>query len=724
MRIQLVRAFFLSFLLVSTGYAKSSRGVPAPPALNSDGSYVTGVITARFDPTTAVIPFPSNLLLSGTKDLTLNAPTKNPNNYGDPLVALNALDGFSTTAHWATTFSVAPKPSSILPGQTVRMFEVNLTGPGGGVTKVVRELSDKEFTTVLASSDTSGKTLYILPTVPLKQLTSYMAVLLGNGGRDLQPSHGQRSITDMQGNDVTADQTYFLTKRTKPLCVKGVSTEPLLPATSACSLEPLRQLINSQEAAVQQAGVDPSRIVLSWVATTQSITPVIQLMVERIEKLPPPETQLAATGMDIGKLGLGLPPVADILVGTVTLPYYLSAPSAQNPTAVLTGFWQAAPGAYRAPFDKLGLDPTSTHITYANPLPVATSQQTIPLLMTIPNTASGKTKPANGWPTVIFQHGITRNRTDMFSVSATLAAQGFAVVAIDIPLHGITDTSSPFYVKNTSFASKAIERTFDIDLTNNATGAAGPDGKIDPTGSLFINLSSLLTSRDNVRQPIVDLAGLTRAIPFMSYSGKPDFDGSRIQFVGQSLGAMVGTPFVGTSPHVKTAVLSVPGGGIAGLAYGSPTFGPQVRAGLAAVGILPGTSSFDQFFLLAQTMDDSGDPINYGPLNLQKNILLHEVVGGGDVIPDQVIPNTIPGAPLAGTEPLIRALELPSLTTSTQSKEGVRGAVRFTQGNHGSLLNPSASPAATMEMQSQMVSMLVSDGQTVQITNTTVLRTQ
>src|SRR3546814_5246271 len=99
--------------------------------------------------------------------------------------------------------------------------------------------------------------------------------------------------------------------------------------------------------------------------------------------------------------------------------------------------------------------------------------------MTVPNAASGRVKPANGWPLVIFQHGITRNRTDGLAISATLASQGFAMVSIDQPLHGITpqDTSlAPFRVNNTPFfAAGARERTFDVDFVDNATGAPGSE---------------------------------------------------------------------------------------------------------------------------------------------------------------------------------------------------------------------------------------------------------
>ena len=76
------------------------------------------------------------------------------------------------------------------------------------------------------------------------------------------------------------------------------------------------------------------------------------------------------------------------------------------------------------------LDPTSTNITFANPFPVKQADVTVPVLMTVPNAASGRTKPAAGWPIVIFNHGITRNRTDALAISATLASQGFAVAGL------------------------------------------------------------------------------------------------------------------------------------------------------------------------------------------------------------------------------------------------------------------------------------------------------
>lgn len=693
---------------------------------------------AAFDPSRSVVPFPNNLLFSGTTDLTLNIPADPLDPTSGPKIAMNALDGFSTTAPWSTTFSVPLDASTLVPGSSVRLFQVSLSGIAGAVTGVTRELAfPTDYVVALAPSDTTGRTVAIVPTAPLAQGTTYMAVLT-NG------------IKTASGDPIRTSLVYGLAQRHDALCSGGQSTIPALPAATACALEPVRQLTNAQEAAAAAAGVDRSSILISWVATTQSITPALSALQGVIAQSPPAATVIAPTGKTLGDLGIGLPPVADIYIGAISVPYYLTAPdfaavapgdcsvaaSGATPCPPLSTHWNAAPGAYVPPFDQAGLDPTSTNITFANPFPVSTSTQPIPLLMTVPNAASGKTRPASGWPVVIFQHGITRNRTDMFAVAGTLAAQGFAVVAIDLPLHGLTDKTNPFYVGNTPLASLgAHERTFDIDLQNNSTGAAGPDSVIDPSGSYFINLTHLLTSRDNLRQGVADLMELAHAIPSFS-AGANDFDGNRISFVGQSLGSIVGTMFLAVEPTVETGVINVPGGGIARLLEASPAFGPVIRAGLAQAGLTPGTPNYDAFFVAAQTVIDSGDPINYaangtllaehtlndGTVVEGKRLLLQEVVGdGAAALPDQVIPNRVAGAPLSGTEPLIAALGLSDIIGTTQSASGIRGVVRFLEGEHGSLLDPTDFPAVTAEMQGEMASMIATGGTTVVVRNPSII---
>jgi hypothetical protein len=296
----------------------------------------------------------------------------------------------------------------------------------------------------------------------------------------------------------------------------------------------------------------------------------------------------------------------------------------------------------------------------------------------------------------------------------------------------------------------AGERTFDLDFENNMTSAPGPDGKIDPSGSYAINLTSLLTSRDNLRQAVADLLELRSALPGVSLDGaSAAFDSARIAFVGISLGSIVGTDFMAVAQtpntYVQNGVLNVPGGGVVGLLIGSPTFAPVILGGLAQAGVHPGTPDFGLFVSAAQTVIDSADPINYAFATANKNILAQEVVGGnapvpGDISPsvcgskcydangnwlsDQVIPNTSAGFPLSGGNPIIAALGLPSITATTQSATGIRGVVRFTNGTHSSLLDPSTSPQTTVEMQTEAASFLASGGLAVQVVNTGVIKTQ
>ncbi len=698
------------------GGSGSDRAVPQVPVTNPDGNPTTAVLEATFDPANGVLPFPINLLFSGSGDLTLNIPVADPTDFSDPAVVANALDGFSPVNPWTFGFDGQINASTVVPGGTVRLFEVQLVFGTIAVQQINRELvPGQDFVTSIVSNTADGATVAIVPLQPLAEATAYMAVVTDG-------------IQDPAGNVATPSQTYFITKRTSPLVNEsGISTDPLLSNANAQALEPLRQLTNAQEAAAASVGIDPADIVLSWSATTQTIRPVLSAVRSTLSATA---AQAVPSGLNTGNVVPGSPGIADILIGVVELPYYQGVPSAMNPTAPLTQFWEAAPGNYVPPFDGLGLDPTSTNVTVANPLPVERDRQTVPILITVPNAMSGNVKPPGGWPVVIFQHGITGNRSQALALADTMASIGFAVVAMDLPLHGITQTNpldpaqplAALYVGNTPFGPIANERTFDLDLQDNMTGQPGaPDGEIDPSGSYFINLQSLLTARDNLRQAQVDLSTLALNIPLIDIDGDTvaDFDGSAINFVGQSLGAIAGTAFLAVEPTVNNGLLSVGGGGIANLLAGSPTFGPVIEAGLAAAGVQPGSPEFAQFLTFAQLAVDSADPINWAqfvPLN--NSVLVHQVNG------DSVVPNSVPGAPLSGTEPMIRAMGLDAITETTIDPAGIRGAVRFTEGSHGSLLDPTASPAVTAEMQGQAASLVDSGGTTVVVTNTSVIETE
>jgi hypothetical protein len=322
---------------------------------------------------------------------------------------------------------------------------------------------------------------------------------------------------------------------------------------------------------------------------------------------------------------------------------------------------------------------------------------------------------------MIYQHGITRNRTDMLAVADALASVGFAVVAMDQPLHGVVPAVAPeltpFYIENTPFGAFANERTFDADVINNATGGFfEPDGIPDSSGASSFNLVNLRAARDNLRQATADLSILALSLQNISVDGDqtPDLNPFNVGIMIHSLGTTVGIGFMAIEPIVSRAYLNAATGSLirTGLAG---SFGAQVNAALAAAGILPGTALYEQFVIVAQTTVDSGDGINWAAEASSKMPVLHNMVIG-----DTVVPNTVFGAPNAGSEAVNQVMGLQAYSSTQVNPDGLKGVARFNQGEHSSIFRPT-NPAVTAEMQGQLASFIVSGGTFVQVSNPDVL---
>jgi len=333
---------------------------------SSTGNSAQRGFIANFDLTKGLLPTANNLLFSGSQDGTLNIPVA-PTDPTKPLKdTLNTLDGFSTVAPLSTTFSVAVNASTLGPS-TVRMFEVTVDpvpAKNRAVTGVTRALAfGGEFAAMLSSVDATGKTVAIIPLRALKPKTTYMVALF----KGIQSSDGRPVLP--------AD--HYLTAKTVPHDLTG---------TPAGSLEPVRKLVQAQEAALAAFGVDPEPVVLSWTFTTQSAGDVLAVVRSRVPAAP--ATALAATG---ASTPLG---AADIYAGTLEVPYYLAAATGANDPTPLQTTWRA--------LNEVGGE---RNLTQFNPLPETRSTQAVPLLLTVPKLGSAP------WPVVVFQHGITSNRT-------------------------------------------------------------------------------------------------------------------------------------------------------------------------------------------------------------------------------------------------------------------------------------------------------------------------
>ena len=536
----------------------------------------TGGFEALFDPGSAIIPFPSSLLFSGSLDGTLNIPLSGTDSDA-PRIAMNTLDGFSTVAPMSTGFSLAIDATTV--PTAVRVFEATADPATTAIISIDVELTfGVDFIASVSSVDSSGQTLAILPLKPLDAKSTYVVVITN-------------SLKSTDGQSARASQTFTSALIPNPVWDGTKSLFASFDDATAERLEPLRQLTVAQAAALDafESGLSADAA-LAWNFKTQSVSDVLAVarsLASGVSAINP--TSIGNTN----QLNPGLFGKADVYVGGITIPYYLGAPDTANPIAPLTDFWLSATAAPSPPFAVT----TDKFLTQFNPIPSKTTDVSVPLLVAIPNASSagGGIKPGAGWPVVIFQHGITGNRTNMLAIADAFADAGFATVAIDMPLHGLSP-DSPLH------DSVNGERTFDVDyVTQDANGsiiASTPDGITDSSGRHFINLSSTLTSRDNIRQAVADLFALVDALAAMDYdTGGADFDAARIHFIGHSLGAMVGGVFLALETNVLSSVLAMPGGGIAKLLDGSPTFGPEIAAGLQAqAGISKGTAVTSRVF--------------------------------------------------------------------------------------------------------------------------------
>ncbi len=691
------------------GCHASSDGPESPPP-------PTDLATARFDLATGVLPSATNLLI-GPEDYTLNLPAA-MSSFRPLVAALNAVDGWSTTAGVDTSFTLPIDASSIgassikivkfymnpslqVPASPADPAQAAAYLPTGATSPVIDVLDwGSDFTAeVTQEPESEGKILRITPLKPL-EFSKGPAV---TGGKVLNIGYTVLLTSSLKTTDGRAygpDTLYAAIKSAPANCSSFTDATQ----NKVC-------LITKANLGVAAAASSTTAdsVILSWTFSTQSIDDPLNVVA--LTATPKPTLIVPAYNALLGRIlttkdaNAALPGKANIYLGSTQLPYYLTAATttsdAAASAAVLSSFWQAS-GPPPAPFTNTA---RPYWLTMFNPVPAATSTVTVPLLVTVPNATSacGGVMPAGGWPIVVVQHGITGDRSQALAMADSMADACTIVVGMDLPLHGLTvafdpnpanpnplskvSCAGPLATGNAACIGGARERTFDVDLVrNSATTVAVPDGAIDPSGTHFINLASPLTSRDNLRQAEADLIQLTKSLPGLTVAqaapgslpaGPVTVNATHISYVGLSLGAIVGGSHLHFVNDVAAATLSVPGGVITQLLLDSQSFGPAITAGLSARGLVPGGYVFGQFMRDFQTVIDSGDPINHiadatalHPMYLQK------------VIGDRVVPNNATDRLIArGGFTKVSSGMAPVLPGSPKY-------VAFPYGTHGSLFSP------------------------------------
>jgi hypothetical protein len=700
-------ALALAIIAISLAGCDSTQdGDPSPPDPPSPP-------IANFSDVTGKVPYPFDFYFTGSADGTLNIPAAVTWHPLSP--ALNALDGWSTNAPIDTSFNAPIDPATVngtsvkvlklwvdyttkAPCQSASCLPAGATSPVAGVLTYGTDF----IAEVDSSIDSDGKFLRI---VPLKPLAASKGPAANSGGPDagkiLNVGYVVFITDDLKATDgqaFAADAVYASVKPPASCATLEVKYQGLCAITQG-----------HLGIANAVAGVNPAKVIVSWWFSTQSVDDVMAVTTASATAQP---TLAVPTGLTTSVVSPNFGG-ADIYVGSTQLPYYLTRPANANDAAsVLTKNWTGVGGS---------------NLTMFNPTPVIPTGQaatlTVPLLVTIPNAAACPTgKPATGWPVVVFQHGITGSRTNALGIADSYARACIAVAAIDLPLHGITDTTSPFYcTPDKPQCLGATERTFDIDIMNNTTGAAGPDGRIDPSGGVngltYYNFFNPLVFRDNLRQSSVDMGQLTKsitglAIPTPTGLVPVGIDATQVHFTGHSQGAISGAPHVKFSSGIQTAVLANPGGPISLIAQDeSGRFG-QVAKSLVSARAPAYTYNYFMVFRDVQAVLDAGDPYNHIKGAAARHpVLLFEVLG------DTTVTN-------AATESLIAAAGLEKVTTLGPNPVGPGAYTVFSQGGHSSLLDWINQPV-TLEMQMQAAyfaaTAVVPGGPFVTLTNPAVL---
>ncbi len=396
--------------------------------------------------------------------------------------------------------------------------------------------------------------------------------------------------------------------------------------------------------AVQALRMSRQRVVAASVFTTQSISADLEKINRQIKQAAP-----APIDFNIGTGATG--PVRAVFAkgslagiqfnrqtGTAPAftPSFLPTPALDVvPGAVSTiAYGRYASPNYQTP--KMVIPATGT--LSGQPAPQGINQVVVQMFL------PAGTKPAGGWPVAIFGHGFTDSMYGApWAVASVLASRGMAVASINVVGHGggALGTLNVLPAAGTPVVVPAGGRGFDQD----------GNGTIDSTeGVNAEGITNIVSSRDGLRQTVIDLMQLVRQIEAgvdVDGDGSVDLDASRITYAGQSFGGIYGTIFLGTEPSLKAGVPNVPGGSIGEIARLSPNFRPLVAINLAShvpqllnlpplpgvpfpfnlvfneniplrnqpalVNDVPGAMAIQQSLDRAQWAQQAGNPVSYAP---------------------------------------------------------------------------------------------------------------
>ncbi len=622
-------------------------GAAGCPDIKVDsGEGVSGPVV-EFDPAHKVLPFPSNLTLDPATG-KVNLPEQCNESAASAATrtkVLNALDGFGTfELPMQATFSEAFDEAS-LAGKVVlykRASGGTAIDPATATAIPVRIIKG---TTIRYGNQTDIKactdpqmvnSISMVPLVPLDQKSTYVAAILKGvktaGGAEFASSFTW-SLLLQDANPITLDASGNVLVNRTPL-------SPTDPAQLA-QIQGIDLLYKAHTPvlaflAKKHAKAD---ILVAWEFNTQTVTDpldptVAGSLAAKVSTAPLFGTATILPGGVTAEqfLQSRLPPgsctvdggslpcnaVGDIVGGLLNSNnYQVQLPAKVTTTTTNPNDGGPIPGPFTAPVN-------------------AVQQGTNPIAVfgMIPASAP----PANGYPVIVYGHGLGSSKTTLVAIGSQLAGLGYASVAIDFVAHD----------------SRAVLVTRDATLGCGGT----PTTATAPQCFAPFLSSDLAATRDNIRQSILDLHGLVSALKACGSAGCGPLkvDVTNISYVGISLGGIMGSTAVATKPDFRSAVLNVPGVGWADVLENSQTnaikcplvdalidakiltgekWNPAVtpNTGLCTTDAWKAQPGYGQFATIGRWVLDPADGANFASKLATRKFLIQEVVN------DQVVPN-------------------------------------------------------------------------------------